>query len=153
MSSSEEESFECGLCLLDVRDIPLTPIWQCSEGHIQCNSCYNERGGASAVNCIHAMYRCNAERALYCALAMRACLLECAPVSLKPESGSACCPSQLRARCVVCRGDLTSWNMRILLQRCPSSEVEMQSIRNRLVLLLAAHAPPMCIWNVPARTL
>jgi hypothetical protein len=98
MSSSEEESFECGLCLLDVRDIPLTPIWQCSEGHIQCNSCYNERGGASAVKCIHAKYRCTAERALYCALAMRACLLECAPVGLKPESGSACCPSQL-SRC------------------------------------------------------
>jgi hypothetical protein len=99
MSSSEEESFECGLCLLDVRDIPLTPIWQCSEGHIQCTSCYNERGGASAVNCVHAMYLCTAERALYyCALAMRACLLECAPVGLKSESGSACCPSQL-SRC------------------------------------------------------
>jgi len=35
------------------------------------------------------------------------------------------------------------WNMRILLQRCPSCEVEMQSIRNRLVLLLAAHAPTL----------
>ena len=42
-----EESLECGLCLLDVRSIPLSPIWQCSEGHIHCNSCYNERGEAS----------------------------------------------------------------------------------------------------------
>jgi hypothetical protein len=42
-----EESLECGLCLLDVRNIPLSPIWQCSEGHIHCNSCYNERGEAS----------------------------------------------------------------------------------------------------------
>jgi len=47
---SEEESFECGVCLLDVRDIPFTHIWQCSEGHIQCHACYIERGGASAVS-------------------------------------------------------------------------------------------------------
>jgi len=53
MSSSEGESYECLLCLDDVRDISSTPIWQCSEGHMQCDSCYNERGGASAVRCEH----------------------------------------------------------------------------------------------------
>ena len=49
MSSNEEESFECGLCMEDVRNIADGAIWQCSEGHMQCDPCYQQLGGATAV--------------------------------------------------------------------------------------------------------
>eukprot|EP00802_Teleaulax_amphioxeia_P008801 Tamp_08812.p1 GENE.Tamp_08812~~Tamp_08812.p1 ORF type:complete len:621 (-),score=118.53 Tamp_08812:276-2138(-) len=47
MSSSEEDCFECTVCLKDVRTLEGN-IWQCREGHVLCAICYEQIGGCGA---------------------------------------------------------------------------------------------------------
>jgi len=75
MSSSEEESFECGLCLVDVRDIAETPIWQCSEGHMQCDQCFQSRGGASGVGSVRELLAPEGENDFFAVCSKALCLL------------------------------------------------------------------------------
>jgi len=46
-SSSDDENRECGTCMLDLREVH-GPIRQCPEGHVQCESCFADIGGAAA---------------------------------------------------------------------------------------------------------
>jgi len=46
-STSDDENRECGTCMLDLREVH-GPIRQCPEGHVQCESCFADIGGAAA---------------------------------------------------------------------------------------------------------
>jgi hypothetical protein len=43
-SSSEDDGFECTVCIDDVRTLEGC-IWQCREGHVFCAKCYDRMGG------------------------------------------------------------------------------------------------------------